>query len=117
MFGAHVHRRAHGHAGLRQAVLPGFSACTRDAEVGDQRVPVGEHHIFRFDIPVDDALCVRVTECVRHLDGNVDRIVDGELFFTIEPVAHRFAVDERHDEVQQTIGLAGIKEAQDVRML
>ena len=58
-----------------------------DAEVGDQRVPVGHHHVFGLDVAMDDALRVRVAERVGDFERDLDRVVDRELLLAIEPVA------------------------------
>ena len=40
-----------------------------------------------------------------------------ELLLPVEPVPERLALDERHDVVEQTVGLARVVEAQDVGVL
>ncbi len=45
------------------------------------------------------------------------RIVDTELFLAVEFVPLRLAVDERHDVIEERIGLSRIEEREDVRVL
>ena len=76
-----------------------------------------QQDILRLDIPVDHAEAVRVPERIRHFAGDEDRITHRQLAFTYEARPQRFARDERHDIVQQTIRLTRIEQRQDVRML
>ena len=62
-------------------------------------------------------MCVRVVQCIGHFGGDLHRVLDTELRFAIQFVAQRFAVDERHHVVQESVGCAGVKQREDVRML
>jgi hypothetical protein len=66
---------------------------------------------------MDDALHVRVRECVRHLLRDRDRVVHRQLLLAIQSIAQRQAVHERHDVVQHAVGGAGIENANDAWML
>jgi hypothetical protein len=68
LLGAHVGGCADRHARLGEP-LAGLVARERaaDAEVGDQRVAVGEQDVLRLHIAVDDAVAVGEIEPVGHL--------------------------------------------------
>ena len=59
---------------------------------------------------------VGVTQRVRHLAGYLKRVVQGELLFTIEPVAERLALDIGHNVIEESLRLARVVQRQDVRM-
>ena len=61
--------------------------------------------------------CVGVLQRLGDLAGDLERVVDGELLLPVQPVAQRLALDERHDVVQQAVGLARVVQAEDVGML
>ena len=69
----------------------------RDAEVGDDGVAALEQDVLRLDVAVDDAVGVGVAQRVGDLAGDLERVVDGELLFAVEPVAEGLALDEGHD--------------------
>ncbi len=117
LLGAHVYRGAHGHAGLRELVLACFGARARDAEIGDERVTVGEHHVLGLDIAMNDALRMRIAQRVGDFERDPNRVLHGQLLLPVQPVAHGLAVDERHDIVQQIFRVPGVEEAEDIRML
>jgi hypothetical protein len=66
---------------------------------------------------MNHAAAMGVVERARHLGGQPHRVADGELFLAREPVAERLSVDVRHDVVGRAVGLAGIDEPEDVRVL
>ena len=45
------------------------------------------------------------------------RLVHGELRLAVQPVAQRLALHERHHVEEEPVGLAGVEERQDVRVL
>ena len=49
------------------------------AEIGDQRVPAGEHHVLGLDVAVHHAVLVRVSQRVRHVVQQPHRVADREL--------------------------------------
>ena len=114
----HVGRSAERHAGGGE-LLPAGRLAHRlgHAEIGDERVPAGEHHVVGLDVAVHHALAVGVGQRVHHLDQDLDRVVHRQLAYAREPLAERFALDVRHHEVEEAAGLAGVVERQDVRML
>ena len=67
---------------------------------------------------MDDAVVVRVVERARDLTRDAERILERELPFAHETRAERLALDVRHGKPELTVGcLAGIEDAEDVRML
>ena len=116
LFGAHVERRADRGAGLGQ-LFAGLGGGLGDPEVGDEGVATGEQDILWFDVAVDDVPFVGVPQGVGDLQRDMNRVVDRELGLAVEPVAQRFPFDERHDVVEQAVGLPGIVETEDVRVL
>ena len=64
-----------------------------------------------------DVMAVRVGEGVRHFVRDLERIVHRQLRLALQPVAQRFALDERHDVIQRAGGIARIVDRQDVRVL
>ena len=66
---------------------------------------------------MDDAALVGVLERFGRLPGDAERVVQRQLLLAVEPVPKRFALDERHDVVEQALGLARVVEAEDVGML
>ena len=78
---------------------------------------LGEEDVFRLDVAVDDAVAVRVVECVGGLTRQANRVLDRKLPFALEAMPQAFALDERHREPQPGSGLAGIQHAEQMRML
>jgi hypothetical protein len=87
LLGGHVHRRPDRHARLRELLTGGIVGRARDAEVGDERVLAREEDVLRLDVAVDDPLLVRVVERAADLEGDAERVLDGEHPFAVEPVA------------------------------
>ncbi len=116
LLGAHVGRRADRHAGLRE-LLAGLGGGARDAEVGHQGVAAREQDVLRLDVAVDDAEGVGRAERVRHLVGDLQRVVHRQHGLARDAVAQRLARDERHHVVEEAVRLAGIEQAEDVRMV
>ena len=98
-------------------VLARLARGERDAEVGDQRAAVVQQDVLGLDVAVDHAVPVRVVERVGDLARDPHRVVDRELLLAVEPVAERLALDERHDVVEEAVGLARVEQREDVRML
>ena len=110
-------RRAEGHAGLGHAGLAGLAGGEGDAEVGDEGAAVVQQDVLGLDVAVDDALAVGVVERAGDLARDADRVGDGQLLLAGEAVAERLALDEGHDVVEEPVGLAGVVQREDVRVL
>ncbi len=89
----------------------------RDAEVRDHGRAAEQHHVLGLDVPVDDAVLVREGERRRDVPRDADRVVHRQLFVALEQVAQRFALHVGHDEVEESVRLAGVVQRQDVGML
>src|SRR5690349_20242082 len=66
---------------------------------------------------MDDAVLVRVLECIRDRYRDADRFVHRELLFTVQKSAQRLAFDEWHDVEQQSACVARVEERQQIWML
>jgi len=67
--------------------------------------PSARRRFRRLHIAVNDALRVRIVECVGDLAGDVNRRRDGEHAAGVEYVAQRPALDQFHDdEVEAAFG-------------
>src|SRR5687767_2935356 len=80
-------------------------------------MPVLEQNVGRLDVAMDDAMLMRVRERVGHLAYDSHRIPDGKFALALEPALERFARDERHDVVEQSVLEAGSDYRKDVWML
>ena len=105
------------HAGLGELLAAGLAHRPGDAEIGHQGVTAEQQDVLGLDVAVDDAALVGVLQRLGRLAGELERVVDGELLLPVEPVAQRLALDERHDVVEQAVGLARVVEAEDVGVL
>jgi hypothetical protein len=76
-----------------------------------------EEDVLGLDVAMDDALLVSMAECAAHLEGVLDCILDGEHPLAVNAIAERLALHEGHYIVEQSVGGAGVVEAEDVRML
>ncbi len=79
-------------------------------------MPLLEQHVLGLDVPVYDPAPVGVVEGARHLPRDAGRVGDRQLRLALEPVAQRFAVDERHHVVEESVRLPGVENREDVRM-
>ena len=106
LLGTHVARRTEREPGLSHSSAT--SLCDRqcDSEVGDDRTSVVQENILRLDVPVYDALSVRVVQCTRDFRSNSQRIGNGKLLLAVESLSHRFAFHIRHHVVRSASQLA-----------
>jgi hypothetical protein len=123
LLGRHVGRRAERHADARRLVLARRLAHRLGhAEVGDQRVPLGQHHVVGLDVAMHHAATVRMGQRIGDLDEQPHGLADGERAITRQPLPQRLAVHERHDIVEEAgtaVGLrhlARIEQRQHMRM-
>jgi hypothetical protein len=75
-----------------------------------------QQNVLRLDIAMDHVLSVRIVECRGDLLGKMERIIDWELLLAVQPLAQRLAGDERHDIVEEPVGLARVEQWKDVRV-
>ena len=88
-----------------------------DAEVRDQRVPLVQQDVLRLDVAVDHVVAVGVVERIGHLRGDADRLLDRQRLLGDEPVPQRLSGHDRHDEIEEAVGLPRVVERQDVRVV
>ncbi len=118
LLGRHVLRRAERQSGLRHARAAGRLHGERDAEVGDERVPVLQQDVLRLDVAVDDRRArAHSPSASADLARDAYRVVDRQLPLALEPGAQRLAGHERHHVVQQSVGVAAVEQRKNVRML
>ena len=118
LLGRHVGRRAERDAGRRDPtprarVAQGLG----DAEVHHQRVPAREQHVVRLNVAVHHAVGVGVRQGVDDLHQDLHGVVDRQLAVPGQPVAQRLALDRRHDVIEESVGLTGVEQRQDVWVL
>ncbi len=116
LFGRHVRGGAEHRAGQRQRRLVDQA---RDAEVREACEAVGaDKDVGRLDVAVDDALGVRVRECVRERGAKCRRFGGRERSLAQQLIEAR-TVNELHDEVRHVavdaalveLDQAGVREA------
>ena len=117
LFGAHVRRRAHAHPDLGEGVARDVAHGLADAKVGDHRVAVLEHDVLGLDVAMHDTIPVSVIERARHFGRDAHGFVDWELWRGVEPVAQRLPLGGGHHVKQCAVGIAGIEEGEDVRVI
>ena len=88
-----------------------------DAEIRDQRVAPAEQNVFGLDVPVHDALAVRVAQRVRHLAGDLQRVLQRQLTLAPEPIPEGLALHVGHRVPELAGRFTGIEHRQDVRVL
>jgi hypothetical protein len=57
-----------------------------------------------------------VGEGISYVAGDAQRLVDGQLLFTGQPISKGLPRHKRHHEVEEPVGLAGIKKGYDMGM-
>ena len=117
LLGRHVLRRAERQSGLGDPPAAGIRDGQRDAEVGDDRLPVLEQDVLGLEVAVDDAVTVGVVERIGDGHRDANGVVDRKLLLALQPVPQRLALDVRHDVEQQPLGFARIEQRKEVRML
>ena len=117
LLGAHVVRRAEAHAGLGHPAAGRGTQGQRDPEVRHHGAAVVQEDVLGLDVAMDHSLPVGVIERVGHGHGDPHRVVDPELGFPVEPGAEGFALDVRHDVIEEPAGLPAVEEREDMRVL
>src|SRR5207245_1503845 len=116
LLGAHVAGGPHRLTGLRERQCAGGADRARDPEVGDDGVVARQQNILGLDVAVNDPLCVREPERVRHVARDVECVRERELALTQQAMPQRLPFYVRHDVVEQSGRLPGRKDRDDVGM-
>ena len=118
LFGGHVRRGAERDPDAGDAARAGRLAHRlRDPEVHDQGVTAGEHHVVGLDVAVHHPLAVCVGERVRHLGKDPHHLIDREFAPLGQSVPEGDPLHVRHHVVEEPVGLTGVEEGEDVRVL
>jgi hypothetical protein len=88
-----------------------------DAEIGDPRVAPRKEDVLGLDVAMHDAILVSAIQRVRHLPGELDRVLEGEGTLTLEPVAQALPLHIRHGVPELTRILPGVEHRKDVRVV
>jgi hypothetical protein len=72
-----------------------------DAEVGDDRLALGQQDVLRFDVPVHHALAMGIIERYGHLLRHAERVVQWQLPLAREAPPERFSGDIWHHVIQE----------------
>ena len=86
-----------------------------DAEVAHHRMAGLEKDVLRLDVAMHDVPAVSVGQGVRHLARDAQRLLERELPLADQAIAQRLP-HVRHHVIQETAGLPGVVQWQDVRM-
>src|SRR5881394_3691822 len=105
------------HEGEAMVADFGIALAVTEAEIGDHRFTFVNQNIRRLDVAMNHAALVRVLERAGDLPGDGHRFFDAELLLAIELGPERFAPHEGLDVPQELIGLAGVDQREDVRMI
>ena len=90
----------------------------RDPEIGDLDRPIRQQHdILRLDVPVDNALVVRVLERPEDLDGKMDCLFPAEHLLLLDIFLEGDPVDILHDDRLHPVGKAHVVDPHDIRMV
>jgi hypothetical protein len=88
-----------------------------DAEIRYERVALTEQDVLGFDVPVHDALAMRISERVSHLAGNPYGVVQRQLSLAPEPITKRLTLDVGHRVPELAAGFTRIEHGKDVGVL
>ena len=106
----------HGADGLTAALFMDILE-RGDAEISDlDHVVVRNHDVLRFDVPVDDAMGVRVLQCLADLRGVVQRLDGAEYTMLRHALLERLAFDKLHDDILRLPAVADIVDRDDIRL-
>src|SRR5882762_7726202 len=92
----------------------GIGARTGDSEVGKHGVAVGEQDVLWLHVAMHESLAMREVEAGPDLLCDSQRILQRKLASLLEAVSQRAARDVRLDVIEESSGLAGVDERDDV---
>ena len=76
-----------------------------------------DQHIPRLDVPVNHPVAMSVVERLGHVGGDADGVIDRKLMLTVQPLPQTLPLDRRHHVEEEPVGLPGIVQWQNVRVL
>ena len=118
LFGRHVRRGAGGHPCAREArIIRGLLERTRNAEVGQQRVPILQQDVLRLDVAMDEPARVCLGQRVSDLRQYSNRVANGQLSLSVETLPKGLPRNPGRDVVQQSVFRASGEDGQDVGVL
>src|SRR2546430_16273235 len=83
----------------------------RDTEVGHPGVIAGQEDVFGLDVAMDDAVSVRVGQCVTDLEGDAQRRLEWQALLPLQAGPQRLALDVRHPVITQPVRPLGDEKA------
>src|SRR5687767_14555326 len=116
----HVMWRSHDKARLgqhRSLVLRRGTHRSSDSEVRDDCDARIDEDVLRLDVPMHDAVLVRMRERAGNLSGELERVFERNRPLAIEHRAQRFTGDAGHHVVKETLLEARVEKSHDVRMV
>ena len=106
----------HGADGLAAALLVDILK-RGDAEISDlDHVVVCNHDVLRLNVPVDDAVGMRVLQRLADLRGVVQRLCGTEYTVLRHALLECFALNELHDDILRLAAVADIVNRDDIRL-
>ena len=118
LFRRHVRRGAECDADAGEVVLAGgLGDGLGDAEVHHHGVAAGEEDVLGLDVAMDHAGPVGDGERLGDLGEQPHRLGHRQLAGAGQAIAQGLALDVGHDVVEEAVGVAGVEDAEDVRML
>jgi hypothetical protein len=97
--------------------LPALLHRQRDSEIRHERVIALQKDVLGFYVAMNDPLRMCRAERVGNFARDAYASAYWKLTLALEPRAERLSLDVRHDIVQQSVGVSGIKQREDVRVL
>jgi len=117
LLGAYVAWRANRDSGSRNALRAvGVRKRARNSEIGDECLSARQQDVRRLDISVNDAFCVSRGERAGDFPNERRDGFNRHGSISLETLAERFAIHERHHVIQQSVRFSRIVEREDVRM-
>ena len=88
----------------------------RQPKVEQLRPRLGQHDVGGLQIPVDDPLPVRLVQRIRHVDGDLQRLVEWQCPF-LQPLGHGLSIEILHDQKVDAVLASDVMEGADVRVV
>ena len=77
---------------------------------------VGQHHVVRFDVAVQETRLVHRRDCVTELDADFHGFGNAETFPLFEHLFEGLPLDQLHRKTDLIVDLLGAVDGDDVRM-